>query len=102
MGRGCANLQVLISMNCYCKFEDSSKVVIFHLTKTFILISYRTLDPVVLPTEASQAVKLRVLNFTRSLSTVLAFAQCLSRFALPLVFLYEKVNVFTINGGDVT
>ncbi|XP_044481473.1 mechanosensitive ion channel protein 2, chloroplastic-like isoform X2 [Mangifera indica] len=38
----------------------------------------RTLDPVVLPTEAIQAVKLRSLNFIRSLSTVLAFAYCLS------------------------
>lgn len=38
----------------------------------------RALDPVVLPTEASQAVKQRLLNFIRSLSTVLAFAYCLS------------------------
>ncbi|XP_023552794.1 mechanosensitive ion channel protein 2, chloroplastic-like isoform X1 [Cucurbita pepo subsp. pepo] len=38
----------------------------------------RALDPVVLPTESSQVVKQRVLNFVRSLSTVLAFAYCLS------------------------
>lgn len=38
----------------------------------------RALDPVVLPSEASQAVKQRLLNFVRSLSTVLAFAYCLS------------------------
>lgn len=38
----------------------------------------RALDPIVLPTASSQAVKLRVLNFVRSLSTVLAFAYCLS------------------------
>ncbi|CAK7339633.1 unnamed protein product [Dovyalis caffra] len=38
----------------------------------------RELDPVVLPTEASQVVKQRLLNFVRSLSTVLAFAYCLS------------------------
>ncbi|KAJ4965353.1 hypothetical protein NE237_017202 [Protea cynaroides] len=38
----------------------------------------RTLDPVVLPSEASQVVKQRLLNFVRSLSTVLAFAYCLS------------------------
>ncbi|XP_043715077.1 mechanosensitive ion channel protein 3, chloroplastic-like isoform X2 [Telopea speciosissima] len=38
----------------------------------------RGLDPVVLPSEASQAVKQRLLNFVRSLSTVLAFAYCLS------------------------
>uniref|UniRef100_A0A6M2EEG7 Mechanosensitive ion channel protein n=1 Tax=Populus davidiana TaxID=266767 RepID=A0A6M2EEG7_9ROSI len=38
----------------------------------------RALDPVVLPTEASEVVKQRLLNFVRSLSTVLAFAYCLS------------------------
>ncbi|XP_010938975.1 mechanosensitive ion channel protein 3, chloroplastic isoform X2 [Elaeis guineensis] len=38
----------------------------------------RALDPVVLPSEASQAVKQRLLSFVRSLSTVLAFAYCLS------------------------
>ncbi|KAK9165994.1 hypothetical protein Scep_001185 [Stephania cephalantha] len=38
----------------------------------------RALDPIVLPSETSQAVKLRLLNFVRALSTVLAFAFCLS------------------------
>ncbi|CAA7027199.1 unnamed protein product [Microthlaspi erraticum] len=38
----------------------------------------RALDPVALPTEASNIVKDRLLNFVRSLSTVLAFAYCLS------------------------
>ncbi|KAM5561574.1 hypothetical protein ABKV19_022258 [Rosa sericea] len=38
----------------------------------------QTLDPVVLPSEASQAVKQRLINFLQSLSTVLAFAYCLS------------------------
>ncbi|KAJ6815925.1 mechanosensitive ion channel protein 2, chloroplastic-like [Iris pallida] len=38
----------------------------------------RALYPVVLPSEASQAVKQRLLNFIRSLSSVLAFAYCLS------------------------
>ncbi|KAL1209026.1 Mechanosensitive ion channel protein 2 [Cardamine amara subsp. amara] len=38
----------------------------------------RALDHVVLPTEASKMVKDRLLNFVRSLSTVLAFAYCLS------------------------
>ncbi|KAG1342158.1 mechanosensitive ion channel protein 2, chloroplastic [Cocos nucifera] len=38
----------------------------------------RVLDPVALPSEASQAVKQRLLSFVRSLSTVLAFAYCLS------------------------
>lgn len=38
----------------------------------------RALDPIVLPSEASQIVKQRLLIFVRSLSTVLAFAYCLS------------------------
>lgn len=38
----------------------------------------RVLDPLVLPSEASEIVKQRLLNFVRSLSTVLAFAYCLS------------------------
>ncbi|KAL6012604.1 hypothetical protein ACLOJK_003093 [Asimina triloba] len=38
----------------------------------------RVLDPVTLSSDASQAVKLRLLNFVRSLSTVMAFAYCLS------------------------
>lgn len=42
-------------------------------------IYFRALDPVVLPSEASQAVKQRLINFVQSLSTVLAFAYCLSR-----------------------
>ncbi|KAF9596632.1 hypothetical protein IFM89_012755 [Coptis chinensis] len=38
----------------------------------------RALDPISLPSEASQLVKQHLLNFVRSLSTVLAFAYCLS------------------------
>ncbi|XP_019417307.1 PREDICTED: mechanosensitive ion channel protein 3, chloroplastic-like isoform X2 [Lupinus angustifolius] len=38
----------------------------------------RALDPLVLPSEASQVVKQRLLNFVRSLSTVISFAYCLS------------------------
>ncbi|XP_030528677.1 mechanosensitive ion channel protein 2, chloroplastic-like isoform X2 [Rhodamnia argentea] len=45
---------------------------------TGVTLLCRALDPVVLPTEASQAVKQRLLIFVRSLSTVLAFAFCLS------------------------
>lgn len=55
---------------------------IFQLLNVVIdynLVSCRALDPVVLPTEASEVVKQRLLNFVRSLSTVLAFAYCLSR-----------------------
>ncbi|XVF17360.1 hypothetical protein REPUB_Repub10bG0114400 [Reevesia pubescens] len=43
---------------------------------TGAILICRTLDPLVLLTEASQIVKQRLLNFVRSLSTVLAFAYC--------------------------
>lgn len=39
------------------------------------------MEPVILPTESGQVVKERLLHFVRSLSTVLAFAYCLSRYA---------------------
>ena len=39
----------------------------------------------VLPSEASQIVKQRLLNFTRSLSTVMALAYCLSRWVVFII-----------------
>ncbi|XP_022844199.1 mechanosensitive ion channel protein 2, chloroplastic-like isoform X2 [Olea europaea var. sylvestris] len=45
---------------------------------TGVIFICRALDPMILPTEASQVVKQRLLNFVRSLSTVLAFAYCLA------------------------
>ncbi|KAK7307262.1 hypothetical protein VNO77_40164 [Canavalia gladiata] len=45
---------------------------------TGAILICRALEPVVLPSETSQIVKERLLNFVRSLSTVLAFAYCLS------------------------
>ncbi|XP_057251566.1 mechanosensitive ion channel protein 2, chloroplastic isoform X2 [Beta vulgaris subsp. vulgaris] len=45
---------------------------------TSAVLICRTLNPIVMPTEASQLVKQRILNFVMSLSTVLAFAYCLS------------------------
>uniref|UniRef100_A0A5B7C933 Mechanosensitive ion channel protein 2 n=1 Tax=Davidia involucrata TaxID=16924 RepID=A0A5B7C933_DAVIN len=45
---------------------------------TGVTLICRVLDPVVLTSEASQIVKQRLLNFVRSLSTVLALAYCLS------------------------
>ncbi|KAD3066986.1 hypothetical protein E3N88_34866 [Mikania micrantha] len=48
----------------------------------------RVLEPVILPSASNQAVKQRLLNFFCSLSTVLAFAYCLSR------------QFFTIGSGD--
>ncbi|XP_022895019.1 mechanosensitive ion channel protein 3, chloroplastic-like isoform X1 [Olea europaea var. sylvestris] len=45
---------------------------------TGVTLICRALNPVILPSVASQAVKQRLLNFVRSLSGVLAFAYCLS------------------------
>ena len=47
----------------------------------------RALEPLILPSEPGQVVKERLLNFVRSLSTVLAFAYCLSRYACFLAFI---------------
>ncbi|XP_026456836.1 mechanosensitive ion channel protein 2, chloroplastic-like [Papaver somniferum] len=52
----------------------------------------RTLDPLVLPTVASQAVKHRLLIFVRSLSTVLAVAYCLSSFIQQTQKLFGETN----------
>ncbi|MCO5548908.1 hypothetical protein L7F22_002370 [Adiantum nelumboides] len=49
-----------------------------------VILVCRALDPLVLATEASQAIKQRFLNFVRSLSTVLAFAYCASSLSQQL------------------
>ncbi|XP_038703691.1 mechanosensitive ion channel protein 3, chloroplastic-like isoform X2 [Tripterygium wilfordii] len=53
----------------------------------------RALDPIMLPTEASHAVKQRLLNFVRSLSSVMAFAYCLSS-------LIQQVQKFLAETND--
>ncbi|KZV49785.1 mechanosensitive ion channel protein 2, chloroplastic-like [Dorcoceras hygrometricum] len=69
--------------------NDSSwkKSSTFYVTTSYIrplflwagtIFICRALDSMVLPTEAGQIVKLRLLNFVRSLSTVMACAYCLS------------------------
>ncbi|KAK7311685.1 hypothetical protein RJT34_09975 [Clitoria ternatea] len=45
---------------------------------TGAMLVCRALDPLVLPSKNSQIVKQRLLNFVRSLSTVISFAYCLS------------------------
>ncbi|WCJ31989.1 Mechanosensitive ion channel protein 2 chloroplastic [Euphorbia peplus] len=52
----------------------------------------RVLDPIILPTEASQVVKQRLLNFVRSLSTVLAFAYCLSSMIQQVQKFFVETN----------
>ncbi|CAA0831205.1 Mechanosensitive ion channel protein 2-chloroplastic [Striga hermonthica] len=55
------------------------------------------LDPMILPTEAGQIVKQRLLNFIRSLSTVLAFAYCLSSLIQQAQKFFMQTNASTDN-----
>ena len=64
-----------------CLLAEDRKIRSDRVTKLY-LVSYRALDPVTIPTEAGQVVKQRLLNFVRSLSTVLGFSYCLSRLVL--------------------
>ncbi|CAK7347259.1 unnamed protein product [Dovyalis caffra] len=59
---------------------------------TGAILFCRALDPVVLPSEASQAVKQRLLNFVRSLSTVVAFAYCLSSLIQQAQKIFTETN----------
>nr|GMD58323.1 Mechanosensitive ion channel protein 2, chloroplastic [Ipomoea batatas] len=63
---------------------------------TGAMLFCRALDPMMLPTEASQIVKQRLLNFIRSLSTVLAFAYCLS----SVIQQVQKFFMATIDPTD--
>jgi hypothetical protein len=58
-------------------FSDYSRAKLFANCRAF--------EPVILPTETSQVVKERLLSFVKSLSTVVAFAYCLSRCAYFLI-----------------
>lgn len=80
---------VRLTRNLISHKSDSNwkKSNTYHIVTSYIqplllwvaaILICRTLDPIVLPTEAGQVVKQRLLNFVRSLSTVLAFAYCLS------------------------
>ncbi|KAH0903494.1 hypothetical protein HID58_042997, partial [Brassica napus] len=56
------------------------------------LLFCRTLDPVVLSSSASQAVKTRFLSFAQSMSTVLAFACCLSSLLQQVQKFFMETN----------
>lgn len=84
----------------YCKKSDSNVCQSLHVFTCPAILSaltktswyFRALDPVVLPSEASQAVKQRLINFLQSLSTVLAFAYCLSRWVQCCYFyVFKKI-----------
>nr|WGO49543.1 mechanosensitive ion channel protein A007410 [Torenia fournieri] len=77
------------SRNLFVHKGDSSwrKSSAYHLMTSYIqplllwggtVLICRVLNPVILPSEASQIIKQRLLNFVRSLSTVMALAYCLS------------------------
>lgn len=54
-------------------------IMTFSCGTNYHSIPFRALDPIILPTQATQAAKQRILDVVRSLSKVLAFAYCLSR-----------------------
>ncbi|KAK8465262.1 hypothetical protein PHAVU_009G036900 [Phaseolus vulgaris] len=62
---------------------------------TGAMLICRALDPVVLPSKSSQVVKQRLLNFVRSLSTVISFAYCLSS-------LIQQAQKFFLEANDST
>ncbi|KAF5462005.1 hypothetical protein F2P56_018051 [Juglans regia] len=59
---------------------------------TAAILICRALDRVVLPSEASHAVKQRLLDFVRSLSTVLACAYCLSSLIQQAQKIFMEAN----------
>ncbi|KAL9268262.1 Mechanosensitive ion channel protein 2, chloroplastic-like protein [Drosera capensis] len=62
---------------------------------TGAMLICRALDPILLPTEASLVVKQRLLRFVQSLSTVVAFAYCLSG-------LIQQTQKFFMETSDAT
>ncbi|KAG2247344.1 hypothetical protein Bca52824_086972 [Brassica carinata] len=56
------------------------------------LLFCRTLDPILLSSSASQAVKTRFLSFAQSMSTVLAFACCLSSLLQQVQKFFMETN----------
>uniref|UniRef100_A0A7I4ABS9 MscS-Like mechanosensitive ion channel n=1 Tax=Physcomitrium patens TaxID=3218 RepID=A0A7I4ABS9_PHYPA len=70
-----ARLPVTASLIRPIPTEDINHIAVMFVNYGAQLLK-RAFDPVVLGTEASQAIKQRFVNFIRSLSTVLAFAFC--------------------------
>ncbi|CAJ1931290.1 unnamed protein product [Sphenostylis stenocarpa] len=62
---------------------------------TGAILICRALEPLILPSEPGQVVKERLLNFVRSLSTVLAFAYCLSS-------VIQQLQKFLAEGTDAS
>ncbi|KAL2349018.1 hypothetical protein Fmac_003018 [Flemingia macrophylla] len=62
---------------------------------TGAILICRAFEPLILPSESSQVVKERLLNFVRSLSTVVAFAYCLSS-------VIQQAQKFLAEGTDAS
>ncbi|KAH6823452.1 MSCS-like 2 [Perilla frutescens var. hirtella] len=94
------------SRNIFLGKSDSSwkRSSTFHVTTSYVqplllwagaIYICRALDPMVLPSEASQIVKQRLLNFVRSLSTVLTFAYCFSSVIQQAQKFFAETNDLT-------
>ncbi|XP_073143207.1 mechanosensitive ion channel protein 2, chloroplastic-like isoform X2 [Henckelia pumila] len=90
--------------NFFLNKSDSSwkKSSTFYVTTSYVrplflwagaIFICRALDSMVFPTEAGQIVKLRLLNFVRSLSTVTACAYCLSS------LIHQAQKIMETNGS---
>ncbi|KAF3527824.1 hypothetical protein DY000_02041075 [Brassica cretica] len=87
-------------------FEKGNDAISQKSSTQYIVVSYlqplllwsgallfcRTLDPIVLSSSASQAVKTRFLSFVQSMSTVLAFACCLSSLLQQVQKFFMETN----------
>ncbi|XP_073526023.1 uncharacterized protein [Phyllobates terribilis] len=94
---------IRLSMKTFLHKNDSSwdKSSTDYITTSYIqplliwigtMLICRALDPMILPTEASRVVKQRLLNFIRSLSTVMALGYCLSSLIQQLQKFFRDTN----------
>ncbi|XP_057807160.1 mechanosensitive ion channel protein 2, chloroplastic-like isoform X2 [Salvia miltiorrhiza] len=94
------------SRNIFLGKSDSSwrRSSTFHVTASYIqplllwagaIYICRALDPMILPSEGGQIVKRRLLNFVRSLSTVLAFAYLFSSVIQQAQKFFMETNELT-------
>lgn len=89
----------------FCNDTNWKKSRTYHISTLYVqplllwsgtIIICSILDRVVLPSEVSQAVKIRFLNFVKSLSTVLTVAYCLS----SLIQQSQKFFIETTGADD--
>ncbi|KAL3630458.1 hypothetical protein CASFOL_023442 [Castilleja foliolosa] len=104
------------SRNIFLHESDNSwkKSTTYHVMTSYVqpllmwvgaIFICRALDPIILPSQSGEIVKQRLLNFIRSLSTVLAFAHCLSReglkpFWITLCSAVQQLQKFFMETND--